>query len=221
MKLLFTLALLSFLTLNTFGQTDATQTKTDSPQPDRWRGLVIDESTPDDAIKLLGKPDKDKIDSLQIFGIRDWLSKQIKEKKFRLLGYEKPEGLDFVWLGFLDDKLVFIKLDPKNLSPNALARTYGVDFAPNFKGIDVAFNPKNFERNQGKVYPKNYPTTYDLIAVTEKTFLCAGVANSSFGSVLRDVMGVPDSTISFPGKLMYLQIVSRKLENLDGADQLK
>ncbi len=221
MKLLFSFTILFCLALSGFGQTDATQTKSDLAQPDRWRGLVIDKATPDDAIKLLGKPKKDKIDSLQVFGIRDWLSKQIKEKKFRLLGYEKPEGLDFVWLGFVDDKLVFIKLDPKNLSPNALARAYGIDFAPNFDGIDVAFNPENFERNQGKVYPKNYPVTYDLIAVSEKTFLCAGVGNSSFGSVFKEAMGVPDSTISFPGKLMYLQIVSRKLENLDGVDQLK
>ncbi len=114
MKLLSTFAILLCLTLSAFGQTDATETKSDSPQPDRWRGLIIDEATPDDAIKLLGKPKKDKTDSLKIFGIQDWLSKQIKEKKFRLLGYEKPEGLDFVWLGFLDDKLVFTKLEPKN-----------------------------------------------------------------------------------------------------------
>lgn len=221
MKLLLTLAFLLCLALSAFGQTDATETKSDSPQPDRWRGLIIDEATPDDAIKLLGKPKKDKTDSLKIFGITDWLSKQIKEKKFRLLGYEKPEGLDFVWLGFLDDKLVFIKLEPNKLPANALARAYGIDFAPNFNGINVAFNPKNYERNQGKLYPKNYPAIYDLIAVSEKTFLSAAVDNGGFGSILKEAMGVPDSTISFPGKIMYLQIVSRKLENFDGVDQLK
>lgn len=221
MKLLVTFSLLLGLTLSVFGQIEPTQPKSDSPQPDRWRGLIIDEATPDDAIKLLGEPKKDKIDSLQVFGIRDWLSKQIKDKKFRLLGYEKIEGLDFVWLGFLNDKLVFIKLDPKKLPTNALARAYGVEFAPNFDGINVAFNPKNYERNQGKLYPTNYPAVYDLIAVSEKTFLCAAVSNGSFGSILKEAMGVPDSTISFPGKIIYLLIVSRKLENLDGVDQLK
>ncbi len=94
--------------------------------------MVIDEATPDDAIKLLGKPKKDKTDSLQIFGIKDWLTKDIKQKKYRVLGCEKPEGLDYAVLGFLDDKLVFIKLDPKKLPTNALARAYGIDFAPNF-----------------------------------------------------------------------------------------
>ncbi|HLM00128.1 MAG TPA: hypothetical protein VK400_03670 [Pyrinomonadaceae bacterium] len=221
MKTLLTFTILLCLALTALGQTDEMQTKSDSPKPDRWRGLVIDEATPDDAIKLLGKPDKDKTDSLQIFGIRDWLTKDIKQKKYRVLGYEKPEGLDYVVLGFLDEKLVFIKLDPKKLPTNALARAYGIEFAPNFNGINVAFNPKNFERNQGKLYPKNYPAVYDLIAVSEKTFLCAAVDNSSFGSVLKEAMGVPDSTISFPGKIIYLQIVSRKLENLDGVDQLK
>lgn len=221
MKLSFTFVFLLCLTLSVFGQTDATETKSDSPQPDRWRGLIIDEAAPDEAIKLLGKPKKDKIDSLKIFGIQDWLSKQIKEKKFRLLGYEKTEGLDFVWLGFLDDKLVFIKLEPKKLPATALARAYGIDFAPNFNGINVAFNPKNYERNQGKLYPKNYPAIYDLIAVSEKTFLSAAVDNGGFGSILKEAVGVPDSAISFPGKTIYLQIVSRKLENLDGIDQLR
>jgi hypothetical protein len=221
MKLLFTFTILLCLTLSVFGQTDSTQTKSDTPQPDRWRGLVIDEATPDEAIKLLDKPKKDKTDSLKIFGIQDWLSTQIKEKKFRLLGYEKPEGLDFVWLGFLNDKLVFIKLEPKKLPATALVRAYGIEFAPNFNGINVAFNPKNYERNQGKLYPKNYPAIYDLIAVSEKTFLSASVDNGGFGSILKEAMGVPDSPISFPGKITYLQIVSRKLENLDGVDQLK
>lgn len=221
MKLLFAFTILLCLALTSFGQKNEAQTNTDMPKPDRWHGLVIDEATPDDAIKLLGKPKKDKTDSLQIFGIKDWLTKDIKQRKYRVLGYEKPEGLDYVVLGFLDDKLVFIKLDPKKLPTNALARAYGIDFAPNFNGIDIAFSPKNYERNQGKVYPKNYPAVYDLIAVSERTFLSAAVDNSSFGSVLKEAMGVPDSTISFPGKIIYLQIVSRKLENLDGVDQLK
>lgn len=221
MKSLFTLAFILCFIFNTYGQTDETQSNSDSPQPNRWRGLIIDEATPDDAIKLLGEPKKDKTDSLKIFGIQDWLTKDIKQKKYRILGYEKPEGLDYVLLGFLDDKLVFIKLDPKKLPTNALTRAYGIEFAPNFKGINVAFNPKNYERNQGKVYPENYPAIYDMIAVSEKTFLCAAVDNGGFGSILKEAMGVPDSTISFPGKVMYLQIVSRKLENLDGVDQLR
>jgi hypothetical protein len=221
MKLLLTFSILFSLALSVFGQTDETKAKSDFPKPDRWRGLIIDETTRDDAIKLLGKPKKDKTDSLQIFGIRDWLIKDIKQKKYRILSYEKIEGLDSVGLGFVDDKLIFIKLDPKNLPTNALARAYGIDFAPNFSGINVAFNPKNFERNQGKLYPKNYPSVYDLIAVSEKTFLCAAIDNSSFNSVFKEAIGIPDSTISFPGKVTYLQIVSRKLENFDSVDQLK
>lgn len=220
MKLLFTYFVLVCLALTSLGQTEIATNKSDSPKPDRWRGLVIDRATPDEAIQLLGEPKKDKTDSLRVFGIRDWLSKQIKEKKFRLLNYEKIEGLDSVQLGFLDNTLVFIKLDPKKLPTNALARAYGVDFAPNFSGIGVAFDPRNFERNQGKLYPKNYPAVYDLIAVSEKTFLCAAVDNGSIGSMFKEALGVPDSTISFPGKIMYLQIVSRKLENLDGVEQL-
>ncbi|MEO8649379.1 MAG: hypothetical protein ABI539_09460 [Acidobacteriota bacterium] len=31
-------------------------------QPDRWHGLIVDQSSPDDAIATLGTPDSDKID---------------------------------------------------------------------------------------------------------------------------------------------------------------
>src|SRR5258705_3230427 len=30
----------------------------DNPQPDRWRDLVLDQSTPEDALKVLGKPSR-------------------------------------------------------------------------------------------------------------------------------------------------------------------
>ncbi len=33
---------------------------TDGPKPDRWRGLVLDQSTTGDAIKSLGTPDNDR-----------------------------------------------------------------------------------------------------------------------------------------------------------------
>jgi hypothetical protein len=41
----------------------------DGPKPDRWRGLVIDESTPDDAIKVLGKPSKDEVGRIRVFDL--------------------------------------------------------------------------------------------------------------------------------------------------------
>jgi hypothetical protein len=81
--------------------------------PDRWKGLVIDESTPEKAIAILGTPSADKIDSFRIWKIEDWFTKSIREKKWRRLEYKNVEGFDKVILAF-DTKLVFIELNRKS-----------------------------------------------------------------------------------------------------------
>jgi hypothetical protein len=42
-----------------FCATVAVAQQQDGAKPDRWRGLVLDESTAEDAIKVLGQPKKD------------------------------------------------------------------------------------------------------------------------------------------------------------------
>jgi hypothetical protein len=44
--------------------------------------------------------------------------------------------------------------------------------------------------------------------------------NNSFGSIMRQGVGARD-TGDFPGKAARIQIISRRLENRDGADVLK
>ena len=215
MKNLFALFIFFLFITPVFAQTD------DAPQPDRWRGLVIDAASPDDAIAKFGKPKADKITSLPVSGVRVWLTKEIKNKKFRMLAFKKVGDANSAVLGFLDDKLVFIVFETKDLAPSALSAAYGIDFSPNFDGVDVALSPENFERTQGKIYPKNYPATYDLIGVAAKTFICAGVSNAGFSAILKQSIGVADSKLAFPGKVLVVQIVSRTLENRDNINQLK
>jgi hypothetical protein len=195
----------------------------DGPMPDRWRGLVLDQSTPEDAIRILGAPEKDKPSGVAVFRIKNWLSKQAREKVFRTLEFKKPAGIDKASLSFLDGKLVAISLDvKKGISPNGLANIYGVDFQPAVGALDIAFNPRDYERNQGRVYPKTYPTVYSLVAASEKSFIDAMVSNvPSFGGAFARTMGVPDQPGSFPGRVEFITLVSRRLENRDGADVLK
>jgi hypothetical protein len=218
MKINFTLLFILLLSaLSTFGQDQ------DKPMPDRWRGLVIDQSTPDDAIKILGKPAKDKLGAMSAMGVDHWLTKRHKEKIFRNMEFGKLEGMKAVYLSFLDDKLVSItvRLD-KSISPEALTNIYGVKFEPQIGAMDVGFSPRDYERNQGKIYPKTYPTVYQMVAVSENSFVDAMVENvPSFGGALARSAGVPDTPGSFPGKVHFIQLVSRTLENRDGADVLK
>lgn len=186
-------------------------------QPDRWKGLVIDETAPEKAIEILGKPDVDKTDSFRVYKIEDWLTKSIREKKYRRLEYKKIDGFDKVILAFNDDTLVFIELNPKKLDPDVLENAYGLQFTATFDKFDRVLSPGNYGRESGRA--QSYPPYYYLYATSARTFLLAGVGNSSLGSMLG-AKAVNDD-IGFPGSVKVLQIISRTLENKDNTDILK
>src|SRR5436190_20578671 len=81
-----------------------------SQQPDRWRGLILSESTPEDAIQVLGKAEKDEANQpLRVFGgVSHWLTKRQKEKIFRVIEFKlgKEQGVQKADMYFLDGKLV-------------------------------------------------------------------------------------------------------------------
>lgn len=203
----------------------------DSPRPDRWRGLVLDEATPEDAFTVLGKAEKDELDRLRVaYFSSKWISKKHKEKVFRKIRWKENKGLNplvtgvkYAQLSFLNNKLVMIEFELKEkIDAGALENIYQIQFVPRIDGIDEALNPQNFERLQGRVYPKIYPTVYHLQSVTENSFLGVLVDNVSFAAAFKNITGVTDSSNDgFPGKVAYFQIVTRKLENRDGMDVLK
>ena len=203
----------------------------DSPKPDRWRGLVLDEATPEEAFSILGRAEKDNVDRLRVFYLSSkWITKKHKEKVFRTIRWKENKGLNpsvkgikYVQLSFLNNKLAMIEFEVKEkIDASALENIYQIQFDPRIDGIDEAFNPQNFERMQGRVYPKIYPTVYYLQSATENSFLGVLVDNASMGAVLKNVTGVKDSPGNgFPGKIANFQIVTRRLENRDGEDALK
>ena len=142
-----------------------------SQSSDRWKGLIIDESTPENAIAILGKPNADKTDSFRVYKIEDWFTKSIREKKWRRLEYKNVEGFDKVILAF-DTKLVFIELNPKKLDPDILENAYGVPFTATFNKFERALTPGNVGRETGRV--QSYPVFYYLYAKAPKTILLAG-----------------------------------------------
>jgi hypothetical protein len=185
-------------------------------KPDRWRDLVIDQATPDDAIKTLGKPESDKVDRLRIFDIDPkWISKKQTEKIFRKLRFKNIEGFKYAELSFLEDKLVMIDLVPeKKIDASSLSTIYGIPFESRFSSLDRAskfFHPD----------PGNFPSVYYLHGPVKEVFIGAMIGNTGLGAVLRASTGLPDSDTHYPGKVGQIQIVSRTLENKDGADLLK
>jgi hypothetical protein len=194
----------------------------DKPQPDRWRGMILNQTKAEDAIAKFGKPSKDKTDSLSIPQLNSWLSDRRKAKAFRSLTF-KAEGFDSATLIFNEDKLVVILLDFKEkLAPAAIINAYGVELQPVVSALSEAFaRPGEFERNQGRVYPKTFPPAYNLLGMSESSFILSVVNNAGFGSTLGSAMGVGSQAGTLPGKAEMVALVSRSLENRDGNDLLK
>lgn len=190
-------------------------------EPDRWHGLTLDQSTTADAIRLLGKPKADRVSPLSATPVESWVSSKRKKKIFRTLEYKNPAPkVEKAWLTFLDDRLVSIMLDMKQgtVSPNALSNIYGTSFRPVFDSLTVALSPRDFQRDRGEVYARSYPVVYHLVGVTDRSFVTAMISNSvGVGKML----GLPDGQGSFPGKVAFLQLISRTMENRDGTDVLR
>ncbi|MDQ3131088.1 MAG: hypothetical protein M3Q99_10045 [Acidobacteriota bacterium] len=183
----------------------------------------MDESSPEKAIQVLGKPKTDKLNQpFRPLKFNEWFD--VAKKDFRIFHYEDAsaiEGFKDVKLTFRNDKLVSITLEPKELGANALSRSYEAEFVYLSDKIAQSFDPQDFERNQGKVYPKSFPTVYFLMLRAEPSYVFAMVANNSFGAILGKSMGVQDASESLPGKVAMIQLISRNLEETKSKDLLK
>jgi len=192
----------------------------DKAQADRWRGLILDQSSPDDAIKTLGTPVSDKNDKFKPYPLDKRIS--TKGKVFRFLMFRKLNGVNEALLVFTDNRLIAISLTLREKIPaTSVPNIYGIKFEPKISAVDQAFHPGDYERNQGKLYPSNYPATYFLIAVTERSFVSVFIDNSSMSSVLLGSSRGSTGEGAFPGKTNVVQLISRSLETKEGLDVLK
>ena len=203
-----------------------------SVQTDGWRGLVIDVSTPQDAIRILGQPASDKSgQTLRLVLVDKWLpGGSYNEKIFRTLMFKKPDGFEQVWLSFRDDKLVFIDLVPHTgnvqdwIDPDNLAEMFNSKFIYSEWHFGKKLAPLTEFEKLDSTPPKKFAMLYDMIAITDRTFVLAYVDNKkSFGTSL---IGPPctgcanaenkkkkarDAGGTFPGQVSGISIISRKL----------
>lgn len=194
----------------------------DAAKPDQWRGLILDQSSADQAIHVLGNPAADKFDGVAVRPIQRWFRPDLGKKILRDLSFKDVEGFSHVDLYFLDDKLAVVQLQVKaDIRPTALKNIYGVEFQPMMSGLEESMGV--VERNQGKAYPKNFPLQYNVVAVAPTVVVNAAVINGGIGRVLNQTLGSGIDTAGggFPGKVERIQLISRRLENRAGADLLK
>jgi hypothetical protein len=183
-------ACLTFLVLNVFVQTES------KPRPDGFGGLVLNQTTPEDAVGILGQPAKDVFDRLDVSEVSKWLDAKHKEKIFRQLSFKKVGDFHEIELSFLENKLVMIFLDfDKDLSPPKLKNLFGVEFSPVDYGMGLRDKPE--QQPQRLFFARGYPSTYEAIAISERSFIYAKCGSNN---------------PSVPGRVDKLRLVSRVLE---------
>lgn len=190
--------------------------------PDRWRGLKLDEATPEQAIQLLGKPASDKAERVDAPPIDRWFTPDLKRLKFRTLGYKEIEGFGNVNLYFHEETLAVVVLQVKaEIQPTALANIYGLEFRPYMTGFQESLAV--VERHEGKIYPKQFPMMYSLVAVSRTSVVNALIRNAGLGTAFARALGSGIDTAGggFPGRVAGIQLISRRLENRAGAELLK
>ncbi len=202
-------------------------------RPDGWRGLVIDVSTPQDAMRALGQPSGDKSNqSLRLVMVDKWLAGgKYNQKIFRELTFKKPAGFKEARLSFLENRLVLIELeaatgDAQNwLDPDDLAATFDTKFAAEDWHFGKKLPPlSEFEQSLGSDPPKKFTEFYDMVAVSERSFILATVDNRTARPMGLFTPGCSscakrenrekkerDAGGTFPGQVSLIEIVSRNL----------
>jgi hypothetical protein len=198
-----------------------------SPRPDGWEAVVLNVSSPDDAIRLFGAPakDKDKV-ALELPRPLSWLSEKYQEKVFRTLTYKKLHAYKQVQLSFLDGKLVSIVLVAPNaeieqnwVDPDDLESLFGVSFKPHKRQRNTKLPvPSEFAAKAPAELKKDeYDYWYDMIAVSENSFIVAIADNYKYQSGIFDSPDVKRRKKinavgpRYPGYVSDIEIISRSL----------
>lgn len=199
----------------------------DEARSDGWAGMVLDVSTPEDAVRLFGSPakDKDKV-ILDLPRPLSWFSDKYKEKVFRTLTYKKLQGYKQVQFAFLDAKLVAIMME----APNAEIEKDWIDPDDLEDRFAIVFKPHKRERGRQLPAPSEFQNTaptelgkddydywYDMIAVSEKSFIVAIADNYKYISGLFESRDsklrkkINARGLRYPGYVSNIEIVSRTL----------
>ncbi len=208
-------ALLCVLALSVaaFAQEQGRQT------PERWRNLVIDQSTPDDAMRTFGRPVSDQFEDFKPYPLNKWIN--TTGKSFRQLRYKNSPGLGSVRLVFTANLLVAVMLDPDKRTPaTVIANSYGIEFEPKLNGIDASAVSSQTEQRASQLEPQSYPPNYFLLGTTSKVWIVFGIDNSSAASLSPSPSNTTGAR-AFPGKAMSMLILSRSLDSRVGSGVLK
>lgn len=196
---------LLLLALSAFGQ-----------EPDRWKGLIIDETSPQQAVALLGKPTTDRTSKYSNMWIQRLLSLKTEESKFRTMTWSRlPETT--LTLTFTNERLVAIDRSANDIAAEALLKELGGSWRLQRKDPATDFEDWDRPRNPASQTVRTqtddiWSMGYGLLAKSSKTFAIVSVIPTP------DDMSKTSVTEGGPywGKALLMMIVSRSLERSSG-----
>jgi len=188
-------------------------------EANQWKGLKLDASTQGEAIATLGDPTESEHAQKIRTPVDILLDKKLR---FERLVCKKGEAFDRADLYFRDGKLVAILIDLKEqVKAAALGSVYNLEFEPKASVVERGSFGRDYERHKGKVYPRNFPTVYELVADAPTSWVAAYIGNSGFGSAMRTLGGLADDSMGFPGKCYRIWLISKSLRDATGVEALK
>src|SRR5438552_8594915 len=160
-----TLALLSWVALiagNAMAQASG-------PRADGFRGLILNQTSAEDCLKMLGQPAADKTDRLDASKVGKWLDPKHKEKIFRQLSFKNVGDFSQIQLSILENKLMFIELAfKKNVAPERVNNIFGVAFATvGGQGVHRICRMSRVNIRFASL-PTLYPFSYNMIGISDK-----------------------------------------------------
>jgi hypothetical protein len=170
--------------------------------PDSWKGLIIDESTPERVLAILGNPKSDKPSDKWSLLRSQWFRKDIGQK-LRTFIYENVEGFEKVRLKFdSGSRLVSIHLEPSEMSAVVFLSSYPtVEFRDDSE-VRVLADLNRPRAPRARPDSTYWGTMFELVAATDKTV----IIGAGYGGSL--------------GKIKMIEMTSRSLE-IKGSEFLK
>lgn len=188
------------LALSVFCAAAVSQTQKEDSSKGEWKGFVFEQTTPEDAVRVLGAPLKDETNqklSYTFNRAEAWIDKRVTAQNiFRRMRFAKTAEKIEPVLYFRNDKLVSIEFrDPGELNaPNDLPQYFNAEFKAHITKSE--WTNKSIELPPVKVFASSQTPVkgkccklvyYNFIAVRKASFIFAGIDNEEPSSQEADL----------------------------------
>ena len=216
---LFHILVISILTLFLAIVGQAQSKFDDLPSATTWRSFKLNAALPDEIIKALGKPKKDKTEISKQALANGWTEVD-DGKQVRRIAYKKIGAFDSVEFTFVKNRLVEMNFLFKQNKRQGIAKSesnffpavkipelFQIDFLL-FQGIPKSSKISNYEGQKETTVPKIYPQFYSILGINKDSVILVSVENSSLRSTWKGLIRKPTVEL-FPGFAQRIQIFSR------------